>query len=80
MHDYKNYALLLKSFLCKKIGRNDRKMYTHSYCKMCPAWNAQNQECCLLRISKTLRGKRKTTMSDEKRMEINDENQRGSAD
>lgn len=72
MHDYKNYALLLKSFLCKKMGRKDRKMYTHSYCQRCPAWDGKNQECCLLRMSKTLRGKRTTTtiMSDKNRMEI----------
>ena len=57
LHDYKNYALLLKSFLCKKYG----------YCTICPAWHTKKKECCLLKISKTLRGKKKTTtiMSDK---------------
>lgn len=57
LYDYKGYALIIKRFLCKRHGYNERKMYTRSYCTMCPAWDGKNEECCLLRMSKTLSGK-----------------------
>lgn len=59
LYDYKGYALIIKKFLCKRHGYNERKMYTHSYCQMCPAWGGKTRGCCLDKISKALRGKPK---------------------
>ena len=70
LYDYKGYALIIKKFLCKRHGYNERKIYTHSYCKMCPAWGGKTRGCCLDKISKALRGKPKNNNKENTMEEL----------